>query len=79
MLDPFEDRSTSDVDNPEYGYWGFIAEEMHEVDPRLVHYGSDGNPEGIQYDRMVAPLVNIVKRQRDEIEALKERLNKAGL
>lgn len=25
-------------DNPDYGWWGFIAEELAEFDPRLVHF-----------------------------------------
>lgn len=25
-------------DDPDYGWWGFIAEELAEIDPRLVHF-----------------------------------------
>ena len=32
-------RSTCDSDNPNWSHWGFIAEEVAEIDPRLVHYG----------------------------------------
>ena len=31
-------RSTCEGDNPDYGWWGFIAEEVAEIDPRLVYY-----------------------------------------
>jgi hypothetical protein len=31
-------RSTCTNDNPGWGYWGFIAEEVAEIDPRLVHW-----------------------------------------
>jgi len=79
-------------DDPEtYGYWGFIAEEVAEVDPRLVSFGvptdyerqydEDGEPidpavadltepEGVQYDRMVPHLVNLLKRHEARIAAL---------
>jgi hypothetical protein len=31
-------RSLSVADNAEHGFWGFIAEEVAEIDPRLVQY-----------------------------------------
>ena len=31
-------RSTLENDNTEHSHWGFIAEEVAEIDPRLVHY-----------------------------------------
>jgi hypothetical protein len=34
-------------DNPDWGYWGFIAEEVEQVDPRLCHYGVDENGEQV--------------------------------
>ena len=77
-------RSTTGNDNPEHGYWGFIAEEVAEIDPRLVHWktteisydenGSaveapcDPEPEGVQYDRFVPHLLNLIKRQKEQIE-----------
>ena len=31
-------KSLCENDNPEWGYWGFIAEEVAEIDPRLAHW-----------------------------------------
>lgn len=94
-LRPVWFRSLSDSDPDSWGYWGFIAEEVAEIDPRLVHWGvpddfewqydEDGEmvdaaiedltePEGVQYDRMVPHLVNLVKRQQATIEALEQRI-----
>jgi len=83
-------KSTSELDNPDWGYWGFIAEEVAEVDPRLVNwkteehtYDEEGEPvstpcepiaEGVQYDRFVPHLVNLIKRQNERIEQLEARL-----
>jgi hypothetical protein len=69
----------------EWGYWGFIAEEVAEIDPRLVQWkttdiqhlenGSvtsvscDPEPDGILYDRFVPHLLNLIKRQKEQIEA----------
>ena len=79
-------RSTADdsVENPHYGYYGFIAEEVAEIDPRLVFwktselsYDENGNAvsspcapeaEGVQYDRFVPHLLNLIKRQKEQLE-----------
>ena len=64
--------------DPTQSFWGFIAEEVAEVDPRLVFYSKDeeGNnrPEGVAYDSFAPILLNLVKRQRDQIAALEIRL-----
>jgi hypothetical protein len=77
-------RSLSPSDNAQHSYWGFIAEEVAAIDPRLVHWktveitydenGSavetscDPEPEGVQYDRFVPHLLNLIKRQKEQIE-----------
>ena len=83
-------RSLCTADNPEHGWWGFIAEEVAEIDPRLVNWktievthDADANaietpctpePEGVMYDRFVPHLLNLVKRQKAAIEALEARV-----
>ena len=34
-------RSSSAADNADHSWYGFIAEELAEIDPRLVHWGYD--------------------------------------
>ena len=88
-------RSTCKSDCPEHSWWGFIAEEVAEIDPRLVHWrttevtydeeGSaietpcDPEPEGVAYDRFVPHLLNLIKRQQQAIETLEQRLSDAGI
>ena len=71
--------ATDDTAHPEWGYYGFIAEEVADVDPRLVHFGQqeDGTlqPEGVQYTQMIAHLVNIVKRQKQQLVDFEARLS----
>jgi hypothetical protein len=83
-------QSKSNKDNPDWGWWGFIAEEVAEIDPRLVHWkttepvvqenGSienvscDPEPEGVAYDRFVPHLLNLIKRQKEQIDAMETRL-----
>ena len=87
-------RSTApgDTAHPNWGYWGFIAEEVAEVDLRLVFWKThetkrdeDGKEtsvelekplaEGVQYDRFVPHLLNLIKRQKEQIEAMEARLS----
>ena len=83
-------RSTCESDNPDYGYWGFIAEEVAEIDPRLVfwkttepvrqengsleHVSCDPEPEGVAYERFVPHLLNLIKRQQQAIETLEAKV-----
>ena len=83
-------RSTCETDNTDWGWWGFIAEEVAEIDPRLVQWktteishnddGSivetpcDPEPEGVAYDRFVPHLLNLIKRQQAAIETLKAKV-----
>jgi len=78
-------RSICKKDNANYSWWGFIAEEVAAIDPRLVHwktvevtYDENGSavetpcepePEGVAYDRFVPHLLNLIKRQKEQIEA----------
>ena len=84
-------RSLCQADNPSHSYWGFIAEEVAQIDPRLIHWKTeesvvqdDGSrinvkletpePDGVQYDRFVPHLLNLIKRQKEQIEAMEARL-----
>jgi hypothetical protein len=80
-----------DTAHPDWGYWGFIAEEVAEIDPRLVFWKThetqkdeDNNDiqvelkeplaEGVQYDRFIPHLLNLIKRQGERIEALEAKV-----
>ena len=53
---------------------GFIAEDVAEIEPLLVtHNPTDGQIEGVKYDRISVALVNAVKEQQEHIEALQEK------
>jgi hypothetical protein len=86
-VEPVWYRSTAPGDeiHPDWSYYGFIAEDVAQVDPRLVFWkthetGQDenGNPtstpldepiaEGVQYDRFVPHLLNLIKRQKEQLE-----------
>jgi trimeric autotransporter adhesin len=66
-------RSLSESDPSDYSYWGFIAEEVAEIDPRMVHWGDDG-PESVQYDRYVVHLVGVIQKQQQRLDALEARI-----
>ncbi len=75
-------------------HYGFSAEQVATIDPRLVSYktheysmgGPEGDEEistelvepiadGVQYTKVIPALVNLIKRQRDEIAALTTRVS----
>ena len=80
-------------DDDTLGHYGFIAEEVQEVDPTFVVFtdkrdGIDENgnpvweglpkeewiPESVKYTDFVPLLLNLVKRQKAQIESLEKRL-----
>ncbi len=92
------DVKTEGAEKSDWGWYGFIAEEVAEIEPRLVNWATkdavtqedgtfksierdpaDYEAEGVRYDNFVPLLVNLVKRQKTQIEALEKRLTDAGL
>jgi len=56
---------------------GLIAEEVGKVIPEVVNYEENGiDAKSLDYARLVAVLIEAVKDQQEEIEYLKERLDK---
>jgi len=55
---------------------GMIAEEVGKVIPEVVVYEENGvDAEGLSYGRLTALLVEAIKEQQKEIEALREDIN----
>ena len=79
-LEPIWHRSTCDGDNPAHSRYGFAAEDVAEVDPRLATHteDDDGNlvPDNVDYGAITALLVSVVKEQRGQIAELTARLDK---
>jgi len=95
-LRPVWYRSKADGDNSKWSWYGLIAEEVAEIDPRLVHwsYADDSYeveevdgvikktpkpdaemiPDGVQYERLSVLLLDLVKKQSAQIEALEARI-----
>jgi hypothetical protein len=57
-------RSTCDKDNKNWSYYGLIAEEVAELDPRLVHWGYGQDQYDISYIE--------TDGQKEEVKTLKE-------
>lgn len=49
---------------------GLGAEDVAEVEPLLVNYNPQGKVEGVKYDRIGVVLINAIKEQQKQIEAL---------
>jgi hypothetical protein len=50
---------------------GLIAEDVYKVLPNLVSLNKDGNPEGINYTKLTAYLIEAVKELKTELDSLK--------
>ncbi|HYE17351.1 MAG TPA: hypothetical protein VEA69_02845 [Tepidisphaeraceae bacterium] len=54
-------------------FYGFGAEPVAETLPILVDYGTDGQPNYVEYDRVVAPLLRLVQDLERRIRELEAR------
>lgn len=50
---------------------GLIAEQVFDILPNIVSTNKDGNPEGINYTKLTAYLIEAVKELKNEIDTLK--------
>jgi hypothetical protein len=76
-LRPITYRSKAAADDPKEVHFGFIAEEVDEVEPRLVQYTTMAGvkvPDGVQYDRMTVILMAEVQELRKQNKAMTQRL-----
>ena len=83
-------KSLCEDDDKDYSHWGFIAEEIEKIDPRLCSYKTveiviEDNEriekkldtpivESVQYERFVPHLVNLIKRQDTRIKLLEAKV-----
>jgi len=83
-------KSLCEDDNKDHGHWGFIAEEIEKIDPRLCSYKTieivmeDDKTiekkldtpivESVQYERFIPHLINLVKRQDTKIKLLETKV-----
>lgn len=61
--------------NPNWSYWGFIAEDIAEIDPRLCQQNPDtGEYDSVQYEEFTPLLLKIAQEQKKTITSLEKRL-----
>ena len=56
--------------------WGFIAEEVADVDSHLASYGIDGLPRGLDDHALIAITVKAIQELQDRINILEQELCK---
>jgi hypothetical protein len=75
-LRPVSFQYTGTTDN----HVGLIAEEVQQVEPRLVFYEDDGvTPRGVRYTELTALLTKAIQEQQARLDALTGNLAAAGL
>ena len=50
--------------------YGFIAEDLEQINPMFVFYNEEGLVEGVKYDRLTAVLANAIQEQQLQINQL---------
>lgn len=78
QLEPIWYRSKCPGDRQDWSWYGFGAEDVAKIDPRLVHWTTNENgeliPDGVQYERVSVLLLGVVKNQQKEIQSLKNEV-----
>lgn len=77
-LRPITYRSKALADDGRRKHWGLIAEEVAEHLSPLVHRNPEGEPESVQYERVVVGLLSVVKRLEQRVAALETALAAAA-
>lgn len=54
---------------------GFIAEEVEKVQPLFVTYNTQGEVQGVKYERLSAAFVNAFKEQQAQIQQQQHQIN----
>lgn len=74
-LRPVWYRSAIETDRPDHSYYGFIADEVVDLEPRLVQFDEQtGEVEGFFYQMLTAHLVKIAQMQKAAIDDLTARI-----
>ena len=61
--------------SPEYLEYGYIAEEVDAIGLKtMVGYDQEGIPDDVRYDKMIIYLVEMIKEQQKDINALKKEV-----
>jgi hypothetical protein len=58
----------------DHHHLGFTAEQVSPLEPLLVALNEDGEPDALEYERLVVPLTAVVQSQMSEIAALTDRI-----
>ena len=56
-------------------HYGFIAEELEQVNPDLIIYNEEGQPDAVDYQSIIALCVKEIQELKQEICELKEKIN----
>jgi hypothetical protein len=78
-LNPITYASICEQDDPYLRHSGFIAEDVHEINPLFVSFSKDDRgeklPESVQYERLTVPLVAGWQDHEQRLAALEARFH----
>ena len=72
------DKWMNEGENPNHSHWGFIAEDLAEVDPRLCYLNPDTNTwDSVDYEKFTPVLLKLAQMQKEEIAQTNSLLQSA--
>ena len=75
-LKPVTFRAKANVDPGHVKHYGFIAEDVAEVDSDLVVYNPDGQPETLRFDSINAMLLNEFLKEHKTVQEQQSKIDK---
>lgn len=70
----YKSKNTADK-NTHYSYYGYIADDIALIEPRLVQFNKDNEPESFNYDRVPALLHVVMKFEKERLDQVEKNLN----
>jgi hypothetical protein len=75
LFRPVRYKSKSEIDDPTKDHIGIIADEVDVIGIKeLVTYGSNGEVEGFQYERLTVVLLKAIQELKAELDTVKAEL-----
>lgn len=70
----YRPKNTAD-DNKEHSHYGYIADDVAPIEPRLVQFDQDNNPSSFSYDRVPVLLHVVMKNEKQRVDTMEKQLN----
>jgi len=71
----YRSNTEKDTNNDNAVYYGLIAEEVEQIEPGIVVYTGQNEPDGIQYDKLIPLILKEMQLLRNELNSLRNPIS----